>query len=74
MAVVGGGLGVVQDGLVRDVDIKNVLKNERGFSGADGEGDVEGQDEAKDVLRVVDPPDIDEWFEWAGVNEVCSLE
>lgn len=74
MAVIGGGFGVVEDGLVRDTDIKDVLKNERSFSGADGEGDVEGQDEAKDVLRVVDPPDIDEWFEGAGMNEVCSLE
>ena len=37
MAVVSGRFGVVQDGLVRDVDVKNVLHDEGGLSGADGE-------------------------------------
>lgn len=42
MAVVCRGFGVVQDGLVRDIDIKDVLHDECSLSGADGEGDIEG--------------------------------
>ena len=46
MAVVGGSFGVIEDGLVRDADIKDVLHDIGGFTGRDGEGDIEGQDEA----------------------------
>ncbi len=74
MAVVGCGLGVIEDGLVRDADIKNILQDIGSFAGRDSEGDVEGQDEAEDVLRVVDSSDVDEWFERAGVNKFCGLE
>lgn len=42
MAVVGGGLGVIEHGLVRDRDIKNSLHDIGGFAGRDSEGDVEG--------------------------------
>ena len=72
--MVGGGFGVVQDGLVRDADIKDVLQDEGGFSGADGEGDVEGQDKSQDVLGVVDSSDVDERFERSGVKEISRLE
>ena len=74
MAVVGGGLGVIEDGLVRDADIKDVLQDISSFAGRDGEGDVEGQDKAKNILRVMDPSDVDEWFKRTGVNEFCGLE
>lgn len=74
MAVIGSSFGVVEDGLVRDADIKDVLQDEGGFSGADGEGDVEGQDEAEDILGVVNSVNIDERFERARVKEVCRLE
>lgn len=37
VAVIGGGFGVVENGLVRDADIKNILKDIGCFSGADGE-------------------------------------
>lgn len=74
MAVVGGGLGVIEDGLVRDTDIKDVLHNIGGFAGRDGEGHVEGQDKAEDVLRIVDPSNVDEWFDRTGVNEFRRLE
>jgi len=74
MAVVGGGFGVIEDGLVRDADIKNILKDEGGFSGADGERDVEGQDETEDVLRIMNSVNVDEGFERSGVNEFCRPE
>ena len=74
MAVVGGGFGVVQDGLVRDADIKDVLQDEGGLSGADGEGDVEGQDESQDILGVVNSSDVDERFERARMNKFCRLK
>lgn len=74
MAVVGGGLGVIEDGLVRDADIKDILQDIGGFAGRDGEGHVEGQDEAEDVLRVMDPSNVDVGFKRTGVNEFCRLE
>ena len=43
-------------------DFKDLLKNERGFSGADGEGHVEGEDQTEDVLRVVNSSYVDERF------------
>lgn len=74
MAVVGGRFGVIEDSLVRDRDIKDTLHNIGGFAGRDGEGDVEGQDKTKDVLRVVDFSNVDEWFARAWVNKLSRLE
>jgi len=44
------------------------------FAGRDGEGDVKGQDEAEDVLRVMDPVNIDERFIRARMGKLGSLE
>ncbi len=74
VAVVGGGLSVIEDGLARDTNIKDVLHDIGGFTGRDSEGHVEGQDEAEDVLRVMDPSDVDEWFARTGVNKFRRLE
>lgn len=74
VAVIGGGLGVIEDGLVRDGDIKDALHDIGGFAGRDGEGDVEGEDEAKDVLRVMDSSNVDERFDGPGVCKFCRLE
>jgi len=74
MAAIGSGLGVVEYGLVRDVDIKDFLHNVGSFARRDGEGDVEGQNESEDVLRVMDPVNIDEWFIRARMNKFCGLE
>lgn len=70
MTVVGGGFGVIEDGLVRDADIKDVLQNIGGFAGRDGEGDVEGEDEAEDVLGIVNSSNVDGRLEWARMNKV----
>ena len=74
MAAISGGFGVIENGLVRDGDIKDLLHDIGGFAGRDGEGDVEGQDETKDVLRVMDPAKVDVGFKRAGMNEFCGLE
>ena len=42
MAVVGGGLDVIEDGLIREMDAPDITKHVGGFSGGDGIGDVEG--------------------------------
>ena len=41
VAVVGCGFGVVEDGLVRDVDVEYDTHNVGGFTSAYGEGDEE---------------------------------
>jgi hypothetical protein len=74
MAVVGGRFGVIKHSLIRDVDIKNFLHNVGSFAGRDGEGYVEGQDEAEDVWRVMDPVNIDEGFIRARMNKFRCLE
>ena len=42
MAVVGGGLDVIEDGLIREMDAPDITKHMGGFPGGDGIGDVEG--------------------------------
>jgi len=74
MAAIGSGLGVVEYGLIRDVDIKDFLHDVGGFAGRDGEGDVEGQDESEDVLRIMDSVNIDEGLIGPGMNKFCGLE
>ena len=74
MAAIGSGLGVVEYGLIRDVDIEDLLHDVGGFAGRDGEGDVEGQDEAEDILRVMDPVNIDERFIGPWMNKLGGLE
>jgi hypothetical protein len=74
MAAIGSGLGVVEYGLIRDVDIKDFLHDVGGFAGRDGEGDVEGQDESEDVLRIMDSDNIDEGLIGPGMNKFCGLE
>ena len=74
MAVIGGGLGVIENGLVRDRDIKDPLHDVGSFAGADGEGHIEGQDKTENILRVMDSSNVDEWFERTRVNEFCGLE
>ena len=74
VAVVGGRLSVVENGLVRDADIKDVLQDESGFSGADGEGDVEGQDEPEDILGVVNSSDVDGRLDRSWMDKVGGLK
>jgi len=74
VAVVGGGLGVIEDSLVRDSDIKDVLHDICCFACRDGEGHVEGQDKAEDILRVMEFSNVDERLDRVWMNEFCRLE
>jgi len=63
MAVERGGLGVIEDSLVRDVDVKDDAHDVGGLAGAQGEGDQKREDEAQDVGRVVNFADVNGGFE-----------
>lgn len=54
VAVVSGHFAVVEDGLIGQVDFKDLAKQVGCFSGGDGERDVEGEDERQGVERVSD--------------------
>ena len=60
--------------MIRDVDVKDGAKDVGSFSGGDGEGDVEGEDQAKNVLRVVDFCNIDEGLKRSGMVKFFGLE
>jgi len=53
MAIEGGG-GVVEDRLVGKRDIEHGAEHQGGFPGAQGKGDVEGEDQAEDIRAFVD--------------------
>lgn len=59
MAVVGRRLGVIEDGLKTDFGSKDLTDHFRCFAGRKGEGDVKGQDQAKDVRGSVNACQID---------------
>ena len=50
VAVTRRGRRIVQDRLIRDLDIEDGLQNKRGFPGWNGEGDVKGKDQSEDIL------------------------
>jgi hypothetical protein len=45
VAVVGGGLSVVEDGLIAEGHAEDLAQDLSGFASRQGEGDVEGQDQ-----------------------------
>lgn len=59
MAVESGSGGVIEDCLIRDLDVKDRAENEGGFSGSDSKRDVKGEDKAEDVGSVVNFREID---------------
>jgi uncharacterized protein YgfB (UPF0149 family) len=62
MAIEGGGFGVVQDSLVRNKDVEHTTHDISSFSGAQGEGDKEGEDKAQDIGGIIDFTNIDGGF------------
>ena len=46
VAVKSSGRGVIEDGLIRDLDVKDRSEDISGFSSGDSEGYVEGEDKA----------------------------
>jgi len=42
MAIIGGGLYIIEDGLIGHLDAPDMTQHVGGFSGGDGIGDMEG--------------------------------
>jgi hypothetical protein len=64
---------IVQDRLIRDLDIEDGLQNSRGFPGWNGEGDIKGEDEAKDIFGIVDLRKFDDRLFWLRVQKLLGL-
>ena len=59
MAIISGGLGIVEHGLIRDGDPEDLPEYLRGFAGAEGKGDVEGQNQPDQMRRVMNFAEVD---------------
>lgn len=59
VAVESGSGCVIEDSLIRDIDVKDRAENECGFSGSDSEGDIKGEDKAEDIGSIVNFREID---------------
>ncbi len=62
MAVEGGCGCIVKHCLIRDLDVEYGFENGGSFSGRDSERDVERQNKAEDIFRVMDFTKIDSGF------------
>jgi hypothetical protein len=54
MAVESSGRGVIENGLIRDLDIKNSSQDEGSFSCSNGKGHVKSKNKAEDIGSIVD--------------------
>jgi len=54
MTVESGCRGVIENGLIRDIDVKDRPQDKGSFSGSDSERDVESKNKAKDIWGVMD--------------------
>jgi len=73
MAVERSGRRIVQDRLIRDLDVEDGLQDLSGFPGGNGERDVKGQDKAEDVLGVVYFCKLDDRLLRAGVHKFLGF-
>jgi hypothetical protein len=74
VTIKSGSGSIVEDGLIRNVDVEDRTHNKGGFSGRDSKRDVKGEDEAKNIRRVVDSGNIDQRFERLGVSKFFWFE
>jgi hypothetical protein len=73
MAIEGGRGSIVEDRLVGKRDIEHRPEHKGGLPRAQGEGDVKGEDQAKDVGALVDGPQIDGWLLGFGKGKFVGL-
>ena len=59
MTVIGGGLGVVQDGLVADLHTEDLAEHLCGFASRQGKRDVKSKNQSEDIRRAVNAGQID---------------
>ena len=74
VAVVCCGFGVVEDGLVGDVDVEDDTHDVGGFTGAYSEGDEEREDKSHNIGRIVNFTDVDGRFHRRWHDQVFGLE
>jgi hypothetical protein len=54
MAVEGSGSSVIQDSLIRDIDVKDRPQDQGGFSGSNSERDIESENKAEYIRGIMD--------------------
>jgi len=62
VAVEGGCGCIVKDCLIGDPDVEYGFQNSGSFSGRDCERDIERQNQAEDIFRIMDFTEIDNGF------------
>jgi len=45
---------VIEDSLIRDIDVKDRPQDQGGFSGGDSERDIESEDKAENIRGIMD--------------------
>ena len=73
MAGESGSGSIIEDSLIRDIDIKDRPQDESGFSGRDSERDIEREDKAEDSGGVMDFREIDFGCIGLRMEEIAGL-
>jgi hypothetical protein len=74
MTVVGGGLGVIEDGLIADGHCEDLAEHLGGFASGQGKGDMEGQDQAQQIRTAVNAGQVDGGRVRSGRMKLKGLE
>jgi len=73
VAVKGSSCGIVEDCLIGDGDTEDGSEDQGGLSGAQGKGDIEGEDEAENMGSLVDSGKIDRGLFGSRMGELVRL-
>lgn len=74
VTVEGGGLSVVEDGLITEADVEDLSEDQSGLAAGKGKRDMKGQDQADDVERLMDAVQIDEGTDRRRGGQLCQRE
>src|SRR5580765_8562148 len=74
VAVVGGGLGVVEDRLIAKGHVKDLAQDLSCFTGRERKRDMEGQDQAEQIGRAMNAGQVQERPFEGGGAELSRLE
>jgi hypothetical protein len=72
--VVGGRLGVVEDGLIAEGHVKDLAQDLSGFTSRERERDMEGQDQAEQIRRAMNASQVQERAREGRGLELSRLE
>jgi len=74
MTVVGGCLGVVEDGLIADGHCEDLAQHLGGFASGQGKRDMEGQDQAQQIRTAVNAGQVEGGGVRSGRMKLNGLE